>query len=281
METSWSGWRRRIEIEGVAEPVDQLARRPGDDFGGDRVAVGQAVVILETVGRDQRVHSGADRRRVVAVLVTTGEAARGVDRQTFAQRAKVRQLVFAERNADQKIQARAVDVVTFEHQPNGLIGIDGDVARDDSDANVGRLDQALQQGRHVGKHRRLAAVDLGERVLEPLAILFVELPPQVFRELAQPAQILEQLAPALEAREVAEVHAVPRESELDRKERVDQRPVEVENHQAILTCVHRQSPISRRGRHAANIAGDCDRGVTDGLRVQPQGGCYAFRLEPA
>jgi hypothetical protein len=146
-----------------------------------------------------------------------------------------------------------VDGVACEQAPERLFRVDRHIARHHADANVRRGDQGLQQGCDAGVKNGFVAVEVGQRLQQALPILLAELLAQVVRELAQPAQILEQLAPSLEAFEIADGHAMAQKTLLDRMEGVDGRAVGVEDDQLISVWV---------GAHAAKLSEHCDERVT-------------------
>src|SRR5690606_20913606 len=104
--------------------------------------------------------------------------------------------------------------------PERLLRIDRDVARHQPDANLRGGEQALEQGGNAGVEAGLGAIEIGQRRQQALAVLLAELVPQVVRKLTQPAEILEELAPLLEALQIADGHAVAQKALFDGMEGV-------------------------------------------------------------
>src|ERR1035437_7306619 len=154
------------------------------------------------------MHSRSDGRCIVTELITASIRTRRVDVESLAYRSKRGQLFFSDRNAREKIQPGAIDMVAFQYLPYRFFRLDRDIARYDPHSDIGCFDPGFHQRRHGRKQARLAAIDFGPRMFQLLTTFLVELSAQVLGKLAQPTQIFEQLAPTLEAAQVANIHSM-------------------------------------------------------------------------
>lgn len=218
-----------------------LAQRMGrarNQLLGNVELVGQPFVILEPVRHHEWMHSGAHRREVILVLVAANKAAGGINRMRFAQRTEGIGLFVLERDMRQESEFVDIDAVAREQVAQGFYGFVRDVSGDQADDQVGRPEQRLDQGGDARVELRLGAVHVGQGFDQFFTTLLAELALQVNREFAQPAQILEEPMPLLEAVFVAQRHTVLVERSFNCTVGIDGGAVRIENQQPFVVCVH-------------------------------------------
>ena len=116
----------------------------------------------------------------------------------------------------QKIQSAVIDLVSLQYDADGFVRINGDISGNQPNANIRCVDQRLQQGHHAGKKACLVPVNLGEGMDQLFAVFLTKLAMQILGEFAQSSQVFQQLAPPLEALQIADIHAVKGEGAFHR-----------------------------------------------------------------